>query len=330
MRLFLLLGLFLVCFAPRPAAAQDFGLPIACALGGDCLIQNYVDANPTVGAAQDPLCGPLTYDGHDGLDFRAPAPLAARGVAVLAPAAGVVRFVRDGEADGAFASGGVAALNGRDCGNGLRIDHAGGWSTQLCHLRRGSLRVAAGDQVAAGQEVGLVGLSGRTEFPHVHMSLRRNDVELDPLTGRALSEISACGSSAAAPGAHWSAAARAQLSYRSAVWFAAGFTGAAPANAARLDSTPANAARSADALVFWAIVSGPLQGDVLRLRIYGPDGALVGDTSHTQTRAQAQYSLFTGRRTPAGGWPAGAYRGEAVLERGGRVVSTRSESLQLR
>src|SRR5688572_17587571 len=91
-----LLPLVLSC-APEQASAQNFQLPIECAVGDVCVIQNYADLDPANGAADDPRCGPFTYDGHDGLDIRAPQALADRGVAVLSPAAGVIGAVRDGE-----------------------------------------------------------------------------------------------------------------------------------------------------------------------------------------------------------------------------------------
>lgn len=320
---------FLTCLWMQPnAQAQDFRLPIDCSLGDACIVQNYADANPAAGAADDPTCGPLSYDGHDGLDFRAPAALAARGVAVLAPAGGVVAGVRDGEPDGVFLGAGAAALAGRDCGNGLRIAHADGWESQLCHLRAGSLRVRAGERVEAGQPLGLVGLSGRTEFHHVHLTLRRNGEAVEPLTGGPL-DAARCGEAMQA-GSHWSAGARSALSYRGAQWFAVGFTGAAPAPGANAETLPANAARDAPALVFWALAIGPRDGDVLRVRLYGPGGALMAENFRNQPRDQAQAWLFAGRPAPAGGWAPGLYRGEAALLRGGRVVATRSRSFVLR
>lgn len=321
-------ALLLGACAPEAAEAQRFDLPIDCGLGADCVVQNYVDTDPGE-SADDPMCGPLSYNGHDGLDFRAPAALAARGVRVLAPAAGIVRGVRDGEPDGAFMREGAGAITGRDCGNGVRIEHAGGWSSQLCHMRSGSVRVAMGERVEAGQELGLVGLSGHTQFHHVHLTLRRDDAVVDPLTGAAIGSLS-CGREAARPGAHWSNAARGQLSYTASRWFTAGFTGAAPADGARMEDLPANASTRGQAFVFWALAVGPREGDVLRVRLYGPDGALVAEGTRTQPRDQAQASVYAGRRTPPNGWPPGAYRGEATLERGGRVVHTQSETMQLR
>jgi hypothetical protein len=314
--------------APTESNALDFRLPIDCSVGDVCVVQNYADHDPAPGAAADPLCGPLSYDGHDGIDIRAPLRMAQRGVAVLAPAAGVVTAIRDGEPDGAYLSGGAAAVAGRDCGNGVRIEHADGWSSQLCHLRAGSLRVSQGDRVGAGQPLGLVGLSGQTQFNHVHITLRRNGETIEPLTGGALSSAR-CGAPAVA-GPHWSEEARAALSYRGTHWFAAGFTGTAPADGVDAETLPADAARQAPALLFWGLAVGPRNGDELRVRLYGPDDALIAEGARTQTRHQAQAWLFAGRRTPPGGWAPGAYRGEAQLLRDGRVVATRSEALMLR
>ncbi len=328
MRSVLLLSfLFLACVA-QGAAAQSFSLPLDCRVGSVCVVQNYVDLDPGP-EAQDAMCGPLTYNGHDGLDIRVPAPIARAGMGVLAPAAGVVLGARDSEADGAFLRDGPTAVAGRECGNGARIDHGDGWVTQLCHMRRGSVRVHEGDQVSAGQEIGLVGLSGHTQFPHVHMALTRNEVKYDPLSGASIEGLS-CGAESARPGAHWSSEARSALAYRGTLWFAAGFTGAAPPQGAAAEDLPANASRTSSALVFWALASGPHTGDVLRLRLYGPDGALITEATRTQTRNQAQAWVFAGRRTPPSSWPAGQYRGEANLLRGERIIASRIESLSLR
>jgi len=85
-----------------PANAGDappLAVPIDCQVGVACFVQNYVDHDPGPGAA-DFACGSLSYDGHDGGDFRL-TDLAAmeKGVAVLAAADGVVLRTRDGMAD---------------------------------------------------------------------------------------------------------------------------------------------------------------------------------------------------------------------------------------
>jgi murein DD-endopeptidase MepM/ murein hydrolase activator NlpD len=72
-----------------------------------------------------------------------------------------------------------------ECGNGIRLDHGNGWTTWYCHLRRGSVMVAKGDPVTAGQPLALVGLSGQTTFPHLHFDLRRDGTAVDPFVGTA-------------------------------------------------------------------------------------------------------------------------------------------------
>lgn len=164
-------------------------LPLACEPGRSCWVANYADTDPSA-AATDFSCGPRAYEGHDGVDFAIrDLGEMARGVTVLAAAAGVVRGARDGVADvAAVDAESRARVAGRECGNGVLLEHGEGWQTQYCHLRRGSVGVRPGQRVAAGEPLGLVGLSGQTEFPHLHLAVRHNGVARDPFTGAALAD----------------------------------------------------------------------------------------------------------------------------------------------
>lgn len=73
-----------------------------------------------------------------------------------------------------------------------------------------------------------------------------------------------------------------------------------------------------------------MAGDTLRVRVYGPNGREVGAGTLNQTRDQAQAWVFGGRRAPPGGLPPGIYRAEAQIERAGRVIATRRETLTIR
>lgn len=57
-------------------------------------------------------------------------------------------------------------------GNFVVVDHGGGEFSVLAHLKQGSLRVRAGQAVAAGDTLGLCGNSGNTTEPHVHYHLQ--------------------------------------------------------------------------------------------------------------------------------------------------------------
>jgi murein DD-endopeptidase MepM/ murein hydrolase activator NlpD len=64
------------------------------------------------------------------------------------------------------------------CGWYVDIMHAGGVVTRYCHLVARP-DVAVGDQVVAGQQIGLVGTSGRSSGPHLHF-----EVELRTIISR--------------------------------------------------------------------------------------------------------------------------------------------------
>lgn len=276
-----------------PLAAQELRLhlPLDCDMGETCFIQQYVDADPGPGAA-DFTGGPLSYDGHQGTDFRlADLEAMAAGVPVRAPAAGRIRGARDGVPDGTFPEG-------QDCGNGVAIDHGDGWETQLCHFANGSLRVAAGGRVDAGQPLGEIGMTGRTQFPHVHMTVRRNGTVVDPFTAGL-----------------W----QAEPDYEPGGFLTAGFADGIP-DFAQVKAGTADAAGlpvTAPALVIWASVFGGRAGDTIDMTITGPTGQEVFATTTALERTQAELFRAAGRRLSEARWRGGRYTGTVVLKRGG-------------
>src|ERR1700742_1625290 len=146
------IGLLVLVSVPAVSAQDSITLawPVACRIGETCFGQNFVDHDSS-DAAKDYNCGSRTYNGHDGTDIRLVDMQAEQtGVAVLAAADGKVARVRYGVSDISVRVTGVAAVAGKECGNGLVIEHQGGWSTQYCHLKMGSVVVAPGQTVKAG------------------------------------------------------------------------------------------------------------------------------------------------------------------------------------
>jgi len=158
--------------APAQAGAFTLSLPVDCTLNETCFIQQFTDRDPSP-KATDYTCGPLSYDGHKGTDFAVPTLRdMENGVTVLAASPGTIRATRDGMPDIASNAPNAPDITNQDCGNAVVITHAGGWETQYCHLKRGSVVVTRGQTVSAGTPVGQIGLSGNTEFPHLHLSPR--------------------------------------------------------------------------------------------------------------------------------------------------------------
>ena len=295
-----------------PASAPVLEVPVHCDMRATCFVQNYVDAEPGVGA-RDMTCGPLTYDGHDGIDIRIPGPVAMEtGVVVVAAAPGTVRAVRDGMPDISIAKTGVQTVVGREAGNSVVVTHDGGWETQYSHLRLDSIRVRLGDTVEAGTPLGLVGLSGKTEFPHVHFSVRRNGATVDPFTG--LPPESGCG----VPGKSlWSPRAEQAMAYRAGGLLVAGFASQVLDLDTALSKSAAAAVLSTTdpALVFWVVSWGLRQGDREFFRVLRPDATVLTESESSVPGNKAQWLRYAGRKRLAEPWPAGRYRGEYKVTR---------------
>lgn len=305
-------------------APPRLSLPISCAPGETCFIQSYVDIVPG-SEVGDYRCGSATYDGHKGVDFRLLSVAAAKlGVNVLAAAEGVVKGVRDGMADELSQAGERKAIKGRECGNGVVIDHGAGWETQYCHMRRGSVAVRSGDKVARGQVLGGVGYSGLAELAHVHLSVRHNGEVVDPYSGRRTGSPCLQSTEAAAAGSMWDEAARAAFAYRNGDIIGAGFA-AKPVGWAELEVDHRIAAPEADSpsLIFYARLVNLRAGDRVRISVVGPQRFDVTSESEPLAGNKAAYVAFAGKRLKAPRWPAGRYLARVELLRAGEVVARR-------
>ena len=63
-------------------------------------------------------------------------------------------------------------------GNATIIDHGHGVYTAYYHQSK--IEVTAGQTVKAGQEIGLIGATGRVTGPHLHLDVLVGDVQVDP------------------------------------------------------------------------------------------------------------------------------------------------------
>jgi hypothetical protein len=308
------------------AHAQTGGLPMAfpldCTLGETCYIQQYKDRDPETGSVRDFGCGVLAKDGHSGTDFALPS-LAAmvQGVAIRPVAPGTVRAVRDGMDDISSLAENAPDITGRDCGNGMQISHGGGWQTRYCHMKKGSVTVKSGDKVSLTTKLGEVGISGRASFPHLHLTVLKDGVEVDPFRPDPTETCSADPDDGL-----WSA----PLPYTPGGLISWGFHTAVPDYEivkSGLES-PKSLPSDTPAMVLWGFAFGAMENDVLSFEITGPTGNIL-DTQETLTKSQPFVYRATGKRTPPQGWPVGTYNGEITHMRGDTVLGSRSIGLTI-
>jgi murein DD-endopeptidase MepM/ murein hydrolase activator NlpD len=107
------------------------------------------------GYRRDPFTGRAAF--HAGLDFHA-----GYGAPIHAAGNGIVSFV--GQRSG--------------YGNVVEIDHGNGLLTRYAHMS--AFRTRLGQEVSAGDVIGLIGSTGRSTGPHLHFEVRINNRAVNP------------------------------------------------------------------------------------------------------------------------------------------------------
>lgn len=145
--------------------------PLGCELGKSCWISS-LPRHHLQDKQLDFRCGPITYESNDGTDIALKdIPQMEEGVSVIAPISGVVEFKRDGVSDISAKGTDRKQLEGIECGNEVVISN-NEMQIELCHLKNKSINVNVGDEVRAGDVIGELGLSGLTEYPHLHINVQ--------------------------------------------------------------------------------------------------------------------------------------------------------------
>lgn len=98
-----------------------------------------------------------SYEMHEGIDF-----VGEHGDIIAATGDGVVT---------------LAGYNG-GYGISVTIEHGNGYETLYAHMSETKMKV--GNTVKRGQIIGYIGSTGRSSGPHLHYSIYKNDVAIDP------------------------------------------------------------------------------------------------------------------------------------------------------
>jgi hypothetical protein len=271
-----------------PPADPAFDAPIVGTPMEDVFYGAYIDHDPA-SSVRDWACGIKAYDGHTGVDillrnFR----VQDEGVPVIAAADGTVASTGDGLPDRS------TTWDSDGLGNYVTISHPGGLTTRYGHLRRGSISVTPGERVRRGARLGLVGSSGKSNWPHLHFDVRRDGAVVEPFSG-------ACSPAESL----WAD----QLAYQNAFMVTdAGVTDQPATRAVLLERPPTLAAFPLDAtgFRFWLQVANQPEATV-RFEVRAPSGARP---HAVELRVDSAFSMrylaldvpVRGTLTEAGAW----------------------------
>lgn len=332
--------LVLTFLITAPALAQSpimtitrtptFGLPIDCVVGQDCWVMNYVDYGVDDDKKTDLNCLARTYDGHKGTDFALLDGAAmVRGVDVLAAADGTVTRLRNSEKDGWHDKDELAAIreNRKECGNGIFIDHGDGVETVYCHLKLNSITVKKDQRVKKGDKIAQVGLSGMTEFPHLHFGIIKDNKIIDPFTGKNNQEECAIEIKESRMKPLWGK--NIEMAYQPLIIQAAGFFNKAPDFEEIEREVPSLSSISLkeEALTFWVTILGARAGDNIKMEILDPNGKSFAVREIIQEKDRARQYYFIGKRITDEKTLEGAYTASVRIERDDKEWSKNSAIL---
>ena len=165
--------------APPPPGLRKYAFfPQAGNFWGDLFPNNFVDLDFTSPGILDYHGTAYTYDGHHGIDSDlCTFTEQSIGVPIFAALDGTVVAAHDGEFDmnttqvpGALA-------------NYVVLNHGGTQETWYYHLKKNSVLVSVGQQVKAGQPLGLTASSGFSTGPHLHFESRAGGTFFESFTG---------------------------------------------------------------------------------------------------------------------------------------------------
>ncbi len=309
------------------AAAPALTFPARCRVGDDCWYMAYVDLDSGP-RYQDHMCGIRTYDAHKGTDI-ATTDESIGTVDIVAAAAGKVIGTRDGLADTPMRDN-DPAREAVMCGNGVRIDHGGGWTTQYCHMAKGSVTVRTGAPVEAGTVLGRIGSSGWSETSHLHFQLEKDGVPVDPFTSERQTQGAQCTPSRALNASLWRDPAVSNVDfYRPVHIRRVGLTTGVPErNTAKFEGYPGSAKTDAEALVAYVVLFGAPKGAQIAFEIEGPAGEDIFANTRVLDQGRAELFAYSGAKRTIPRWPSGVYtaRVEVTVQGPDGPYSTRASA----
>jgi murein DD-endopeptidase len=194
-------------------------------------------------------------------------------------------------------------------------------------MRKGSITVARGDRITVGTVLGLVGLSGKTEFPHLHFQVHKDKDIVDPFVG--LTRSKPCGVSRQPL---WKPGTLSHLPYQEPVVIGVGFGTAPPPKGAGVAEGTGESvlSRNSGKFLLWAEIYRVKASDTLVVTIIGPDGKKFRDVKVPIKRDLPYARRIATFRTQGNPWRAGVYRGFVSIDRGGKRKSSVTTTVSLR
>lgn len=309
----LALGVWLAS-ASAAVAETPFLFPLDCSHTDGCYVLSMPDVSAVSDSPQDGFCGPQARDGGKELDIGLSSISAIKdNVPVVAARGGEVISVTTNAPDQVRGEGVPLPVGVTPCGNGVILDHDGGWNTVYCHLQQGSIPLKAGQKVKAGQTIGYIGLSGATRWPKLSFSAIRNGSVFDPMTRANILRGCIPGKTASTLFSDYP-----KYTYRPAAIAGTGVTvEAIDDNDVRRGylGTETRIHHANPNITLWTLVLGTRQGDTLHITVYPPASSLAYTEKHIPLREDKDALPVLLDIKAKDGFKKGSWRAQVKIER---------------
>ena len=321
----LVLVLLFITLHPMNLYAFEISMPIDCKIGENCFIQNYVDMSEGK-KRSDYKCGILSYDKHKGTDF---AISTKDEFNVLAAARGKVIGTRNNMQDINYKLREENKVKNIECGNGLLLKHEDGWETQYCHMKQGSISVKTGQVVNKGDVIGKVGLSGFTEFKHLHLSVRKDGKSIDPFSSEILE--SGCNDNNVNYKNIWDSNTAKSLQYTKTSIVDFGINDTLPLselNARNGDYNNIRFNNKTKVMLFWLDTILPKYGDIIKVKVTYPSGR-IRDLNVKNDKNYVRRFQYFGIKKTTPKWSQGTYKINYLIKRNDKIIAERKMDIEI-
>jgi murein DD-endopeptidase MepM/ murein hydrolase activator NlpD len=307
------------------AIEHKFSFPLNCKYGENCYIQNYVDLNLTQ-SHQDYKCGFLSYNKHKGTDFRLiDFSHMKQNISVFASKSGTIKSTRNNQEEFIYFNDKTKLEKGKECGNGVVISHENGFESQYCHMQKNSIKASPGDKIKQGDIIGYVGMSGKTEFPHLHISFRKNGKTIDPFTGEFQDQQTLNCQNLTTQKSLWNFDTKTKLKYINTAILDFNITDKIPnrkdTRYGKFKENQLN--QNSKYLILWANLMGIKKADKIHFNIKDKAGNIVFQNTQTMKKNYAEYFLYTGKKLKSLNLKKDIYSATIKIKRNNKIIKTK-------
>ena len=293
----------------------ELEFPVSCQLEENCWFVNYPDEDLTKGI-RDYKGGKVSRNGKKGIEIVVKTILEE--MPVIPAENGEVVFIKNNVEDNLLDSEDEQKEQSF-CGNYVIIEHNNGWKTLYCHLKKDSITVKPGDFAVEGKEIGQIGLSGQTEFPHLYFAVLHKGQYFDPFTGINLSNIK--NKEAFKP--FWSVKAKKRFKYKEIALINTGVSLEAPLLEKIKQGKLEDIKLAQDTPLFYLWMQGfhLKTGDYMKIKLENPSGEKILDkVQKISSNDLEQVVFFDIKKEEEEDWEIGVYKGKIEFMRPDKKV----------